>query len=69
MRPKVPEDLRHQVSELVMSAPYPFKYIDWVKQYGERLFASFVPDIFHFAYQNSRLSQQKNPAICGPFQR
>jgi hypothetical protein len=56
MRPKVPEDLRQQVEELVRSAPS--KFTDWVKQYGER-FASFVPDVFRFNYQNRILSNAK----------
>lgn len=67
MRPKVSEDLRRQVAELVESAPYPFKYIDWIKRYGEGRFASFIPDVYHFGYQNRELSDRKIPQFAAHF--
>jgi hypothetical protein len=65
MRPKVPEDLRQQVEGLVGSARSQF--IDWAKQYGELGFASFVPDILRFDFQNSVLSQRKIPQFTAMF--
>jgi hypothetical protein len=57
MRPKVPEDLRQQLEELVGSARYA----------GESGFASFVPDIFRFNFQNRVLSQRKIPQFAALF--
>jgi hypothetical protein len=65
MRPKVSEHLRGKVHLLVGNMG-PFPLFDW-RHYYFTEFRRFVPDVYHFVYQNRELSRRQIPQFAAPF--
>ena len=65
MSARLREDSRQQVEELLGSARS--KFADWLDQYGEAGFASFIPDVLRFDFQRRVFSRRKIPQFAALF--